>query len=242
MVSWIAALSAMLLALVQAQVAPQSIAGVAAVGGAGVSGMLTYQPLTPLSADLTFVQSNGAAPITAYATELQKSMHLIVVSDDFRVFLHEHPVLGSGGRFRLQLTVPRSGHYHLYTDSLPEGGSRQVFRYDVAFGDAPAAKPDLTPTGTTVSAGPYRVTIGSDRLKAGVMTALDITIEKDGKPAEDLHPYLGATAHAVFISAARSLVRARAPDGDGRDGRDERHGDCNDGRPICRPARTCRRP
>jgi hypothetical protein len=34
------------------------------------------------------------------------------------------------------------------------------------------------------------------------MTTLNVRITKNGAPADDLHPYLGAAAHAVFIDAA----------------------------------------
>jgi hypothetical protein len=38
------------------------------------------------------------------------------------------------------------------------------------------------------------------------MDMFDIHIFKDGKPAGDLHPYLGALAHAVFLMEKTSAT------------------------------------
>jgi hypothetical protein len=51
-----------------------------------------------------------------------------------------------------------------------------------------------------VHVGPYEVDLSSVRLHAGRMDMVDVEILKNGKPAQDLHPYLGAPAHAVFLN------------------------------------------
>ena len=48
----------------------------------------------------------------------------------------------------------------------------------------------------------YTVTLSSLKLAAGRESSLDVHITAGGRPATDLHPYLGALAHAVFIDAA----------------------------------------
>ncbi len=53
-----------------------------------------------------------------------------------------------------------------------------------------------------LEAGPYEVNISTARLSAPGESRIVVHILKDGKPATDLHPYLGALAHAVFIDAA----------------------------------------
>jgi hypothetical protein len=52
-----------------------------------------------------------------------------------------------------------------------------------------------------VKVGPYEIDLSTVRLRAGSTTMIDVEILKDGKPATDLHPYLGVPAHAVFLNA-----------------------------------------
>ena len=65
----------------------------------------------------------------------------------------------------------------------------------------PAAR-DLSERSTTSVVDGYTVTLSSLELKAGGESMLDVHILRGGKPASDLHPYLGALAHAVFIDAS----------------------------------------
>jgi hypothetical protein len=149
--------------------------------------------LTPLA---------GTAPIRHYAVDMSKLLHLVMVSDDFKQFLHVHPSLGADGHFTIQQTLPVAALYHAYADDEPLGLGQQVFRFDFAVGgDAPVAARSLAPTGTRVSAGPYVVTLSTLTLTAGKDSALTVQILRNGKPARDLHPYLGAPAHAVFLDA-----------------------------------------
>ena len=55
--------------------------------------------------------------------------------------------------------------------------------------------------GWVFRSAPYEVDLSSVRLHSGMMSMLNVNILKDGKPATDLHPYLGVPAHAVFLDA-----------------------------------------
>jgi hypothetical protein len=146
-------------------------------------------------------KSNGAA-ITAYDTDMTKKLHMIVISDDFTSFQHVHPQLGKDGHFKIDLSVPAEGRYLVYADAVPHGLGQQVFFFEVPFGSNAVATPNLAATPKTVAAGPYAVTLSSLKLDAGQTSMLVARIDKGGKPASDLQPYLGGAAHAVFISAA----------------------------------------
>ena len=92
--------------------------------------------------------------------------------------------------------------YHIYIDARPTSFGQQVFRFDLDLGGSAAeASRALGERGTTALAGPYLVRISSDTLAIGRESHLVIHILKDGRPAADLHPYLGALAHAVFLNA-----------------------------------------
>ena len=163
---------------------------------------LTLATESPLAARVDIALAHDGTTLKNYDTDMTKKLHMIVISDDFSEFLHVHPTLARDGHFAIDLRVPKPGHYHIYADCVPHGIGKQVFRFDVAFGDAAASAPQLRPTGRVAKAGPYTVTLDSTNLAAGAMTMLTVRIAKGGKPARDLQPYLGAMAHAVFIETS----------------------------------------
>jgi hypothetical protein len=192
----------------EAQTNAKTVQGVFALAGAQpqTRATLTAVPAGPLNAELDlafYARGDGGAQIRAYDTELSRKLHLIVVSDDLHAtFAHLHPPLQTDGRFHAALAVPKPGLYHLYADAVPHGLNPQVFRFDVSFGTAPASPHprDTNPTPRTVVAGPYVVALNSLLLDTGEETTIAAHISKDGKPAADLQPYLGAPAHAIFIN------------------------------------------
>lgn len=151
--------------------------------------------------DLWLTEPGKSQPIRCYQVEMTKKLHLIIVSSDFQSFMHEHPVLGNDGHLTLLQNFPRAGSYLAFADGLPNQLQHQVFRFQFDVGGPSEARRNLKPTGMGVEAGPYEVDLSSVRVRAGVATSLDVTILKDGKPAKDLHPYLGVPAHAVFLNA-----------------------------------------
>ena len=142
----------------------------------------------------------GGGLITSYDVDMTKRLHVLLISDDFRTFLHVHPALHSDGQFVITQRLPRAALYRVYIDGVPHGIGQQVFRFDLRGGGRAAAR-DLSERRLAETAGPYRVAISSLSLSAGVHTALTVHITKRGAPAGDLHPYLGTLAHAVFINA-----------------------------------------
>ena len=152
--------------------------------------------------DLWMTLPKSSAPIRQFQTEMTRKAHVVIVSDDFRIFLHIHPILGPNGHFQITQVFPSEGTYFVYVDALPNDLNHQVFRFklDVGRPSQPSAR-NLPTTGMGVQAGPYEVDLSSVRIHSGRIEMLDLNILKDGKPAKDLHPYLGASAHAVFLNA-----------------------------------------
>jgi hypothetical protein len=152
--------------------------------------------------DIWMTPKSGGATITHYTMDMTKLLHLIVVSDDFSQFLHIHPVLGSDGHFTIDQTFRRAGLYHAYADGEPDSLGQQVFRFDFPVGVATASSArSVPPAGRTVNAGPYTVTLSTTTVSSLKPTNVTVHIRRAGKPAGDLHPYLGALAHAVFLNA-----------------------------------------
>jgi len=152
--------------------------------------------------DIWLTPLTGSAPILHYGVDMTKLLHLIIVSDDFKEFFHLHPALGADGHFTIDQSFPQAGHFQAYVDSEPQGLGQQVFRFAFSVGDAGASRtPLLAATGPRVNVGPYAVTLSTTKLNAGEENDVIVHILHDGKPARNLHPYLGALAHAVFLDA-----------------------------------------
>jgi len=161
-------------------------------------------PSDPLVRTLDISLGDDLGTIRRYTVDMTKYSHLIIVSDDFETFMHVHPRLHANGHFTIAQRFPRPALYHLYVDTEPVGLGQQVYRFDLdlaATKGTPAAR-DLSPTGNLVPAGPYRVTLSSTTIDAGGESHLRVHVTENGKPARDLHPYLGALAHAVFLSGS----------------------------------------
>jgi hypothetical protein len=148
-------------------------------------------------------KSDGTTPVMDYAMRVQNSMHLIVIRDDFATLTYldtgYNTVTGTvSGDFTAE---PHHGYY-LYSDSIPVGMKRQVFRFKST--PLPPASPrqptSATPT-KVASADPYVVTLERDTFPPNSQEILYLQVTRGGKPAQDLVPFLGAAAQAVFINA-----------------------------------------
>lgn len=155
--------------------------------------------------DIAMTPAGGSEPIRRYETELTKELHVIAVSADLRDFVHEHgDKPGGDGHFRVRMTFPHAGLWHVYADAVPSGLGQQVMRFDLVLGAPPSAAPapDLAATGPQAADGRYAARLDTDALTAGKEVALSLHLLRDGRPATDITPFLGVAAHAVFINAA----------------------------------------
>lgn len=151
--------------------------------------------------DVWMTPTGSAEAIRSYRVDMTKVLHMIIVSDDFRTFLHIHPTLEADGHFLLDQEFPSPGLYHMYADAEPEGLGHQVFRFDLDLDGSSEQPRDLSERGTSARAGSYVVSISTNKISMRTGTRLVVHILKGGVPATDLHPYLGALAHVVFLNA-----------------------------------------
>jgi hypothetical protein len=187
--------------------APVTVSGTFAFqGGQAVTdGHLRYEPTgsDPLDQhiDIWMSARGTSQPIINYSVEMTQPLHVIIVDSSLSTFAHVHPRLGTDGIFRIEQRFPAPGIYYLYADGLPNGGDHQVFRFLLQIARGGAAKQAaLVPTGRELTVGPYTVDLSKARLTAGSMDELEVGVYEAGAPAKDLHPYLGAPAHAVFLN------------------------------------------
>jgi hypothetical protein len=148
------------------------------------------------------IGSNTA--IANYDVDMQRTIHLVTVRDDFATFKHEHPAFNTGTNAFVETLKTEAGHrYYVYAETKPQGMSDQVFRFNVGAGAVPTMgvmRPHYAPSAPTVAAGPYTVTISETTLPSSTAETLHISVNKDGHLASDLGLYLGAPAHCIFIN------------------------------------------
>ncbi|GAC1441032.1 MAG: hypothetical protein NVSMB59_00120 [Vulcanimicrobiaceae bacterium] len=198
---------------------PALPASTATRAAATVDARLEVRPVGPHDRLLDISESRGGRLLRDYTVEMTKRMHLIAIADDFSSFAHLHPTLDDG-HFSVVFHAPRSGRYHLYADASPAAVGQRVFRFDVpveigdfdASGKPRAHVPEpathLAPTSLVTRTEGYTVTLvptsGRGAKHASLATdgpsLVRVSIAKRGRPATDLHPYLGSAAHAVFIN------------------------------------------
>ena len=140
----------------------------------------------------------------------EKRFHMFVIGADLAHYDHVHPEQQSDGSWYLDVTLPRSGRYRLYSDFLPSGGTPQVnnqplMTSDVAAGEIEAAEGRLVPDRQLNHVvGDLSVTL---ELPAGGLLAgreetflYRLTDARTGRPVEDVEPYLGAWGHSLAVS------------------------------------------
>jgi uncharacterized membrane protein len=163
-------------------------------------------------ARLRFVPLERGTSLRSLSVVHEHPLHLIIVSDDLGVFDHVHPTLEPDGSLMLSYTFPSSGTYVLYAEITPSGQHAQVFRFLVSVQtragapDPPPRARDLGPSPTlskAVDGNPgmtAELRFQPRKPMAGIETHFLLRFSKDGVPVNDLEPYIGAMAHAVFVS------------------------------------------
>lgn len=212
------------------------VEGVFALPGVdqAVTGELNVVETGPLTRriELTYANQASNEQIAGFDVELTQQLHILATDAGLAHLIHEHAdVVGTDGRFTAELEFPAPGLYHIYTDAVPTGIGQQVMRFDVTVGEAAPASEVPRPTPSDIMSGPlvswdgqYSVTLDAAQLQPGVESAVSLLVEKEGQPAGDLQPYLGVSAHAVFIRAEDlAYVHAHAM-GAGAEGGHDAHG------------------
>jgi hypothetical protein len=172
-----------------------------------VAGELVATPAstpTDLKLDISFHRVAETNALKRYDTELNRQMHVIAISDDLGVFMHHHVTHVVDGHGQVRMAFPQPGLYHIFVDAAPKTIGQQVLRFDLTVGDDPVTPMISRPLGTpetSAKSGLYTLDFDQLDLKAGQPGQLTLHITEYGKPARDLHDYLGVPAHIVLVGA-----------------------------------------
>lgn len=130
-----------------------------------------------------------------------EKIHVIIVSEDFKTFLHEHPIENEDG-YELEIELKEPGKYVLYADYTPVDHHQLVANFEFTVGkpiNQPSIKDSLE---TNWSLGSYDATLNlPDDLSCNSYIELNAHLSYKDKPIEDLQDYLGSLAHIVIISS-----------------------------------------
>lgn len=151
--------------------------------------------------DLRFriLTSDSGRPVTRYAEDHGKELHLIVASRDLTTYRHLHPTRAADGTWTTPATLPEAGDYRVFADFRPERAKEKVtLGADLAVTGAYAPAPALKPSSTAKTAGGYEVRLDGS-LTPGEPGELTLRVTRRGNPVTDLQPYLGAYGHLVAL-------------------------------------------
>ncbi len=137
-------------------------------------------------------------PLTAYDTEHEKKLHLIVVRTDGSGFRHVHPTLDSTGTWSTPWQWDRAGSYRVYADFVPTAYGDKIALTRTVDVAGPMAIGPRPPEATTVRANEFSVSVDGS-VTADEESELVFTVTRDGEAVTTLQPYLGAYGHLVAL-------------------------------------------
>jgi hypothetical protein len=162
------------------------------------------------------ILSPTGAPVKRYVETHDKLLHLIVVRNDLAVFQHVHPTLDAEGTWTLPLNLARAGDYRVFADFMPSGGPALTLGANLHVAGRYDPQP-LPAAAATAQVDGFTVKLNGTP-KAGEASMLTLSVDRDGKPVDDLQPYLGAYGHLVAVRASDLAYLHVHPMGEPGDG------------------------
>lgn len=144
------------------------------------------------------VEDAGGDPVTEFDELHEKRMHLIVVRRDGTRFRHLHPKMDAAGIWTVPVAFGAAGVYRAFADFSVDGEQRTLAGDLFVSGGDFEARPFPAPRPVDETAG-YEVRLDADDATAGEPASLSFAVRKDGRPVDDLAPYLGAKGHLVAL-------------------------------------------
>lgn len=132
-----------------------------------------------------------------FEADHERELHLIVVGTDLASYAHLHPERGGDGTWSVPLGPLAPGTYRAFADFAVAGGPELTLGVDIAVPGEAAYSPLPAAAGVATIDG-YDVTVTGAPV-AGEAAELALAVSQDGRPVDDLEPYLGAFGHLVAI-------------------------------------------
>ncbi len=144
------------------------------------------------------IDAPGGEPVTEFDELHERRMHLIVVRRDGTEFRHLHPEMDAAGTWSVPVRFDAAGVYRAFAD-FSAGGEQRTLAGDLfVSGDEFEARPFPAPRPVDRT-GAYEVRLRRGDPVAGAPASLAFTVSENGRPVDDLQPYLGARGHLVAL-------------------------------------------
>jgi hypothetical protein len=135
-------------------------------------------------------------PVRDFAEQHERAMHLMVVRRDLSHYQHLHPTMDHEGTWTTPLTLPGPGDYRVFAD-FAASGEALTLGTDLIMPGHYEPAPLPAPIGEVRIEG-YEVSLDLGDAPGGG-SLLTFRVSRDGRPVEDLEPYLGALGHLVAL-------------------------------------------
>lgn len=159
-------------------------------------------PITDQPVELRMMIHNADGSMVHHFDVMhEEKVHLAIISENFEQFAHVHPTVDSTGNLKITHTFPTGGHYRLFADYTPVGGSAATVTAVINV-DGPAqskATPVPNAPGTIEVEG-VKASISAPAIKAGSSSRVSFTLRDSlGQPLA-LDTYMGELGHLMFVS------------------------------------------
>lgn len=146
------------------------------------------------------IQNGNEQPFEDLQISHEKLLHLIVISADFREFIHLHPEVKDlrNAEFGVSFTPKKAGKYLIATDFA---NSTEHFSDtdELIIQGTPVMETTEADFSTVKDFGSYQVSVTTSELKSGEDQTLRFNIRQNGQPVTDLQPYLAAPMHFAIV-------------------------------------------
>src|SRR3989338_4511515 len=164
-------------------------------------------------AEIAFRIMSGAVVFTDYGISHTKEMHLLIVRDDLRQFLHVHPERDTDGTWHIPYSTLSGGTYWLFADFVDANMEHYTVRFIRTYAGEPGETGIVRDTRTKKNVGKYTVQLEEKPYSNGTLFTYHIA-DVDGN-APYLETYLGALGHSIVISPKGDFIHTPpSPTGD----------------------------
>jgi hypothetical protein len=156
------------------------------------------------------IQDTQGKPILKFDKFQEQLMHLIIVSDDLKIFNHLHPNYIGDGSFVIDTNFPEPNNYTIFSDYKPAGDNERVSVMNIKVPGYTPLPNELAKYSNTKNLLDTKVslTFSQPTLKVSqeVNLKFDLKEATNNQPVKDLQPYLGEKAHLVIIKSSSPLT------------------------------------
>jgi hypothetical protein len=156
------------------------------------------KPLQLAKLDFTIRDPWKNKTVSKFQIVHEKLFHMFVVSQDLKVFVHDHPVLQQDGSFRYEYAFPQAGMYRILGDFYPDGSTPQLIAKTMIVPGQPPAPVKIEKDYSAKQGENMEVELVTDPPQPIAHTKTMMFFKV--KPGDGLEKLLGAWGHMLAAS------------------------------------------